>query len=100
MQLLNPIFLKVQLERRVAIFQAQNYSAEHGIDGNFDLFRRISVSFHQNENAGNSNLSHSAEDEKSLEFHSEQFLRREKRSDLPNFVLNNSTEDKNARTIS
>ncbi len=78
---------------RVTIFREKKYSAEHGTDGNFDSFRRNSVFFRGSENARNSVPSHSTEDEKSSEFRSEPFRRREKHSELRNFVSNHSADD-------
>jgi hypothetical protein len=49
------------------------------------------------ENARNSVPSHFEEDKKSSEFRSEPFGRREKQSELINFIPNYSAEDKNAR---
>ncbi len=80
---------------RVAIFREKNYSAGHGTDGTFDSFRRNTACL---KNALNSVPSHSAEFRsipgkmKSSEFRSEPFRRREKHSELLNFIPSHSTE--------
>jgi hypothetical protein len=58
---------------KVAIFREKNYSAEHGTDGDFDVFRRNSICFAEPKTRGIS-FRPIRGIEKSSEFRSEPFM--------------------------
>ncbi len=99
---------------RVAIFWEKNYSVKHETGRNFDSIRLNSVCFRGAKSAKDSDSAdHFVEEKKtrdlvisfrtisrtikSSEFRSEPFHKREKHSELCNFVPNHSAGDKNAQ---